>query len=175
MSTNVDLLLEPYNYLLAEPGKSFRTQLIKAFDYWLQVPSHELTIITHVIEMLHTASLLIDDVEDDSDLRRGIPVAHKIFGVPSTINCANLVYFRALHELTKLNRPQLVEVFTEELIHLHEGQGMDLYWRDSLTCPTEKDYLDMVSNSKSPMKQTSTGAAELDEVSFGNDPDIPVY
>jgi geranylgeranyl diphosphate synthase, type III len=34
----------------------------------------------------------------------------------------------------------------EELINLHRGQGMDLYWRDSLTCPTEQEYIEMVNN-----------------------------
>jgi geranylgeranyl diphosphate synthase type 3 len=41
----------------------------------------------------------MDDVEDSSDLRRGIPVAHKIYGVPQTINSANYVYFLAMQEL----------------------------------------------------------------------------
>lgn len=36
----------------------------------------------------------------------------------------------------------------EELINLHRGQGLDLYWRDTLSCPTEEEYLDMVMNSK---------------------------
>ncbi len=64
---------------------------MEAFDSWLSVPAPKLTIIRNVVEMLHTASLLIDDVEDNSELRRGIPVAHKIYGIPSTINCANYV------------------------------------------------------------------------------------
>jgi geranylgeranyl diphosphate synthase type 3 len=34
----------------------------------------------------------------------------------------------------------------DELINLHRGQGMDLYWRDSLTCPTEQEYVEMVNN-----------------------------
>ena len=38
-------------------------------------------------------------------------------------------------------------VVLEELLNLHRGQGMDLYWRDLLTAPTEQEYLDMVSNS----------------------------
>jgi geranylgeranyl diphosphate synthase type 3 len=40
----------------------------------------------------------------------------------------------------------MIKAFTEELINLHRGQGMDIYWRDSLTCPSEADYLEMVSN-----------------------------
>jgi len=40
----------------------------------------------------------------------------------------------------------MIDIFTEELINLHRGQGMDLYWRDSLICPSEADYLEMVGN-----------------------------
>jgi geranylgeranyl diphosphate synthase type 3 len=38
----------------------------------------------------------------------------------------------------------------EELLNLHRGQGMDLFWRDNLRCPSTEDYLEMVSNSKCP-------------------------
>lgn len=44
----------------------------------------------------------MDDVEDNSELRRGTPVAHTIYGVPQTINTANYVYFQAVQELLKL-------------------------------------------------------------------------
>jgi hypothetical protein len=96
--------------------------------------------------MLHTASLLVDDVEDSSLLRRGLPVAHSIFGTAQTINSANYVYFIALQELQKLKNPKAINIYTEELLNLHRGQGMDLFWRDTLTCPTEDDYLEMVGN-----------------------------
>lgn len=115
--------------------------------------------------MLHTASLLVDDVEDSSLLRRGLPVAHSIFGTAQTINSANYVYFLALQELFKLDdirdekagdngvngtrermRGEAVRIYSKELINLHRGQGMDLYWRDTLTIPTEADYLEMVRN-----------------------------
>lgn len=88
----------------------------------------------------------VDDVEDSSVLRRGIPVANSIFGVAQTINSANYVYFRALQDLALMGNPKLIEIYTEELLNLHRGQGMDLYWRDSLTCPSEADYLEMVGN-----------------------------
>lgn len=123
--------------------------------------------------MLHTASLLVDDVEDSSLLRRGLPVAHSIFGTAQTINSANYVYFVALQELLKLDqledsragspeapevefvgegkrkrrqRGEAVRIYTEELVNLHRGQGMDLFWRDTLTVPTEEEYLEMVGN-----------------------------
>ena len=44
------------------------------------------------------------------------------------------------------NWPAAVEIFNEELLNLHRGQGMDLFWRDTLTTPTEEEYLQMISN-----------------------------
>lgn len=140
------VLLGPYDYLFAHPGKDIRAQLIAAFNEWLEVPPESLDIITKVVGMLHTASLLVDDVEDSSLLRRGLPVAHSIFGTAQTINSANYVYFLALQELGKLNNPSSIGIYTEELLNLHRGQGMDLFWRDTLTCPSEDDYLEMVGN-----------------------------
>ena len=140
------ILSGPFEYLFAHPGKDFRSELIRAFNAWLEVPHDSLQVITRVVGMLHTASLLIDDVEDSSLLRRGLPVAHSIFGTAQTINSANYIYFIALQELQKLKNPMAIGIFAEELVHLHRGQGMDLFWRDTLTCPTEDDYLEMVGN-----------------------------
>lgn len=136
----------PFDYVISHPGKDFRAQLIGAFNAWLDVPTESLTVITRVVGMLHESSLLVDDVQDSSELRRGFPVAHNIFGVAQTINAANYIYFVALGELHRLGNPSAVSMFAEELTNLHRGQGMDLYWRDTLTCPSEDDYLEMVGN-----------------------------
>ncbi|CAG8568407.1 14142_t:CDS:2 [Ambispora leptoticha] len=141
-----EILLQPYNHLLKHPGKEIRSKLIAAFDFWLKVPKEQLVVITKIVEMLHTASLLIDDVEDSSTLRRGVPAAHQIYGIPATINCANYVYFLALNELVKLENAKLIKIYTEELMNLHRGQGMELYWRDHVVCPSEEEFIEMVSN-----------------------------
>lgn len=140
------IVMGPYEYLFHSPGKDIRKQLIEAFNAWLKVPPESLAIITDVVGMLHTASLLVDDVEDSSILRRGLPVAHSIFGTAQTINSANYVYFAALQELLKLENPRAIKIYSDELCNLHRGQGMDLFWRDTLTCPSEDDYLEMVGN-----------------------------
>ncbi|KAI9503162.1 isoprenoid synthase domain-containing protein [Coemansia spiralis] len=133
-------------YLSQVPGKEVRTVMINAFNDWLHVDAAHLDTIASIVRKLHTASLMIDDVEDNSDLRRGIPVTHKIYGVPMTINTANYVYFVALQDILQMDNPRLVEIFAEELLNLHRGQGMELYWRDTLTCPTEAQYLEMVEH-----------------------------
>lgn len=49
-------------------------------------------------------------------------------------------------ELPKLGDARAYEIFTEELLSLHRGQGMDIYWRDASICPTEDEYFTVVSN-----------------------------
>lgn len=138
------ILLEPYSYVLKVPGKQVREKLIQAFNFWLRIPEDKLSVIAEVVKMLHNSSLLIDDIEDNSKLRRGIPVAHQIYGVANTINSANYMYFKALDKVLSLNHPDCINIFTEELLELHRGQGMDIYWRDSYTCPSEDEYHEMV-------------------------------
>lgn len=136
----------PFEYVIGHPGKDFRAQLIAAFNALLDIPPESLNTITRVVAMLHESSLLIDDVQDNSELRRGFPVAHKVFGVAQTINSANYIYFAALQELQNLRSPYAISTFSSELVNLHRGQGMDLFWRDNLRCPSEDDYLEMVGN-----------------------------
>eukprot|EP01094_Clydonella_sp_ATCC50884_P028286 TRINITY_DN843_c0_g1_i4.p2 TRINITY_DN843_c0_g1~~TRINITY_DN843_c0_g1_i4.p2 ORF type:complete len:356 (-),score=108.10 TRINITY_DN843_c0_g1_i4:1190-2161(-) len=140
--TNV--LEEPYAYLLSVPGKGIRVKLLNAFNQWFKVSKEVVDEVGKVVQMLHTASLLIDDIEDNSKLRRGIPVAHLVYGVPSTINCANYMYFRAMEECTKLGNAEATQAFLEEMVRLHHGQGYDIFWRDNNTCPSEEDYIRMV-------------------------------
>lgn len=82
----------------------------------------------------------IDDIEDNSILRRGIPVAHSIYGVASTVNTANYVLFLALEKVLSLGHAEATKVYTEQLLELHRGQGMEIYWRDNFQCPTEAEY-----------------------------------
>ncbi|KAH8551726.1 isoprenoid synthase domain-containing protein [Umbelopsis sp. PMI_123] len=63
-----------------------------------------------------------------------------------TINCANYVYFLAMQELQKLSNFKLLTIFSEEILNLHRGQGIELFWRDSITCPTEDEFINMINN-----------------------------
>lgn len=89
----------------------------------------------------------IDDIQDESRYRRGSLAAHEVYGIAQTINTANYIYFKAQQPLMQLDLwPQLIRVFNEELLQLHQGQGMELYWRDTLQPPSEEDYLQMSLN-----------------------------
>lgn len=136
-------LLQPFTYILQVPGKQIRAKLAHAFNYWLKIHGDKLVVVGDIVQMLHNSSLLIDDIQDNSILRRGIPVAHSIYGVASTINAANYVLFIALERVLSLNHPEATTVYTEQLLELHRGQGMEIYWRDNYTCPSVEEYQQM--------------------------------
>jgi geranylgeranyl diphosphate synthase type 3 len=137
-------VLEPFRYLCDVPGKNVRGQLVDAFNLWFKIPSEKVKAIKETIGSLHTASLMIDDIEDNSKLRRGVPVTHLIFGIPSTINTANYVYFQAMEQCYKLGNTKAMEVFIAEGLNLHRGQGQDIWKRDNFVPPTEEEYDQMV-------------------------------
>jgi len=136
-------LLEPLAYLLQVPGKNIRKKLLHAFNLWMKVDDAKVHEIGEIVQMLHNASLLVDDIEDNSILRRGIPVAHKIFGVASTINSASYVMFIGLERVLELDHPKAISIFSEQMLELHRGQGMEIYWRDNFECPSEEEYQQM--------------------------------
>jgi geranylgeranyl pyrophosphate synthase len=125
-----ETLLEAFRYINSVPGKDVRGILVDCFQIWLNVTdATKLDQIKDIIGDLHNASLLIDDIEDNSKLRRGNPVAHSIFGVPNVINTANYVYFLALEKCQNLDNPRAMKVFVGELLNLHRGQGHDIVVR----------------------------------------------
>ncbi len=99
----------------------------------------------------------IDDIQDGSELRRGSPAAHCVFGTAQSINSANYAYFLAQQELLSLESPaNTMQIFIEELLNLHRGQGIELFWRETLTVPSEDDYLLMISNKTGGLFRLAT-------------------
>lgn len=152
-----DSVLEPMTYLAGVPGKDVRGQLIDCFQEWLQIPLDKVDAVKIVVTDLHNASLLVDDIEDNSKLRRGMPVAHSIFGVPVTLNCANYVYFLALEKCHSLNNPNAMSIFVQELLNLHRGQGQDILWREQVHCPTMEQYTQMIQDKTGGLFRLAVG------------------
>ncbi len=96
-------------------------------------------------------SLMEDDIEDGSEMRRGKPCTHKLFGIDVAINAGNAMYYLPLLSVFKHKRAlgskkvsQLLEVYSREMINLSLGQGTDIYWHGNASKrPSEKEYLQM--------------------------------
>ncbi|XP_072747318.1 terpene synthase isoform X1 [Anoplolepis gracilipes] len=136
-------LLEPIRYILQVPGKQIRAKLAQAFNYWLKISLDRIQAIEEIVSMLHNSSIVIDDIQDNSILRRGIPVAHSVYGIASSLSAANYILFIAMERVVNLQHPAATKVYMEQLLELHRGQGMDIFWRDNFICPSEEDYKTM--------------------------------
>ncbi|MBQ5490876.1 MAG: polyprenyl synthetase family protein [Treponema sp.] len=105
-----------------------------------------------LVEFIHTASLIHDDIEDRSDTRRGKPAAYITYGTDVALNSASWLYFEAgtciqnapCSDSTKL---ALYEAYTQEVRRLHLGQAMDIAWHNSHNAiPSAEQYIAMVKN-----------------------------
>ncbi|KAK4100847.1 terpenoid synthase [Parathielavia hyrcaniae] len=137
----------PFAYMKGLPSKGVRDKLAEAINLWAGLPEDTVEQIKEVVGDLHTASLMQDDIEDGSDLRRGYPAAHSVFGVAQTLNAASFAVVEALRKTHALPStiPGASDIAFEQLRELHIGQSHDLHWTRHTACPTEEEYLEMVS------------------------------
>ena len=133
-----DALLDPVASLTANPGKRIRAQLVTMI-YRLFHDDRAVSLTAakqcrdcaEVVELIHAGSLIVDDIEDGSALRRGRPAMHVRHGVPLALNAGNWLYFWPF-ELLKdagLAAKQLVsayERYNRTLLRAHFGQALDL-------------------------------------------------
>ena len=110
--------------------------------------------LTPLVELTHAGSLIIDDIEDGAQTRRGGPAAHVEFGVDVAVNAGNLVYFlptrilepppRAVPELNSAEELRVYRMYAATMRKLHYGQGLDILWhRPGAVLPSATDYLSM--------------------------------
>ncbi|KAF7194703.1 Ophiobolin F synthase [Pseudocercospora fuligena] len=139
-----DLVSRPAQYITSLHSKSIRSILSKALNVWLNICEGDFERIDSIVTLLHNASLMLDDVEDHSDLRRGQPSTHLVFGVEQTINSAGYRIIEASKEARKLAAPQSLDIFNEEVTALHIGQSYDLAWTKYIECPSVDEFLKMI-------------------------------
>ena len=120
-------LAGPAADFLARPGKELRTSIVRAgWALGGGGPTAMPDRLANVLELLHAGSLIVDDVEDGSELRRGTPALHRMVGVPLAINTGSWMYFWALAELAELQLDGAVELAVRTLVRCHQGQALDL-------------------------------------------------
>jgi geranylgeranyl diphosphate synthase type 3 len=139
-------IFEPLVYACSQKGKAHRLKYMMAVNEWLQTPEPIFHHLVEVLQVCHTASLMIDDIMDRTDLRRGEPTAHRRFGTARTLGAAYTGVLQALLSVYTHAGPGCLALAVEESARLHQGQTEELYFRDTATCPTEEQYLRMVEN-----------------------------
>lgn len=146
-------LSEPVWNLLNRGGKRWRPALFLLIARALGADLEKVQDFVVIPEVIHNGTLMVDDVEDLSELRRGEPCTHKIYGVDVAINTGNFMYYIPLAALLR-NRDRFdpdtllkaYEIYVKEMIALSIGQGLDIWWhKGKVETVTEKQYLQMCS------------------------------
>jgi geranylgeranyl pyrophosphate synthase len=132
-----ETLLTPISDILGRPSKRFRAKLVQlgcllTSQYSdLTETERELCLrFGDMVELLHAGSLVVDDIEDQSQVRRGQPALHLKYGLPVALNAGNWLYFWPLMLIAAMQLPPEKELWAHRLCHrvmvkLHCGQALD--------------------------------------------------
>jgi geranylgeranyl diphosphate synthase type I len=153
--------LEALNSTVAEPiwefldrgGKRWRPALFLLICEALGQNPDNFVDFAIIPEVIHNGTLMIDDIEDASELRRGKPCTYKTYGLDVAINAGNAMYYLPLLPLME-NREKVsleklckvYEIYVQEMISLSLGQAIDIAWHRGLGNADkvdEKNFLQM--------------------------------
>jgi len=125
--------------LIARGGKRWRPLLMMMIIETLGGDPEQYIDFLIIPEIIHNGTLIIDDIEDRSLLRRGRDTIHRIYGVDLAINTGNAMYFIPLLALIKKRESlgtkkllKIYETYAQEMINIAYGQGTDLWWHRGL-------------------------------------------
>ncbi len=146
-----DLLYAPMRDYPKRGGKRFRPALVLLACQALGGDPHLAVRTAAAFEMFQSFAVVHDDIEDNSEMRRGRPCLHKLYGVPLSINIGDALY-ATVFQILESNRPLLGADKTLDLIEemirgsreTFEGQAYDVGWIRQHYMPTEDEFMVML-------------------------------
>jgi len=146
-------IADPIWEFLDRGGKRWRPTLFLLVCEALGKNPNEFLELAIIPEVIHNGTIMIDDIEDSSELRRGQPCTYKLFGLDIAINVGNTMYYLPLltliknkYKLSKGKLIRLYEIYGQEMINISFGQATDIVWHRGLVNAdeiTENQYLQM--------------------------------
>jgi geranylgeranyl diphosphate synthase type I len=143
-------LHEPMWELLDRGGKRFRPALTLLFCKAVGGQPRKALPAAAAVEILHNMTLIHDDIEDQSELRRGKPCIHLIFGLPAAINAGDAMLIKVFEAaadgpLDAAAKNRVIERFAERAFQITQGQALEfeLNKREDFT---EEDIIQVLRN-----------------------------
>lgn len=126
LESDVPLVSQVSRYIIASGGKRLRPALLLMTCGALGYRGDFRHRLAAVVEFIHTATLLHDDVVDTSALRRGLPTANEQFGNPASVLVGDFLYSRAFQMMVEAKNMRVMEVLAEATNIISEGEVMQL-------------------------------------------------
>jgi octaprenyl-diphosphate synthase len=126
LTSSVALIDQIANYIISAGGKRIRPMLVLLFSGALGFSGRERFELAATVEFIHTATLLHDDVVDESALRRGRRTANALFGNAASVLVGDFVYSRAFQMMVSVDRMRVLEVLSDATNVIAEGEVLQL-------------------------------------------------
>jgi len=126
LSSRVALIDQISRYIIGAGGKRIRPRLVLLFSQALGFDGPERYELAAIVEFIHTATLLHDDVVDESSLRRGRATANAMFGNAASVLVGDFLYSRAFQMMVSVNRMRVLEVLADATNVIAEGEVLQL-------------------------------------------------
>lgn len=126
LASDVVLINQIAHYIVSAGGKRIRPMLVLLFSKALGFTGPERFELAATVEFIHTATLLHDDVVDESQLRRGRETANALFGNAASVLVGDFVYSRAFQMMVSVNRMRVLEVLADATNVIAEGEVLQL-------------------------------------------------
>ena len=126
LESEVPLVGQVSQYIIAAGGKRLRPALLLLMCGALGYKGDQRFNLAAVVEFIHTATLLHDDVVDASELRRGLATANESFGNPASVLVGDFLYSRAFQMMVDANDMRVMQILSDATNVIAEGEVMQL-------------------------------------------------
>jgi octaprenyl-diphosphate synthase len=126
LASEVALVNQIAQYIVGAGGKRIRPRLVLLFAQALGQDTPQRHELAAIVEFIHTATLLHDDVVDESALRRGRDTANAIFGNAASVLVGDFLYSRAFQMMVGIGRMRVLEVLADATNVIAEGEVLQL-------------------------------------------------
>jgi octaprenyl-diphosphate synthase len=158
--SDVPLVNQIAEYIISAGGKRIRPQLVLliANAYGYRGVQHH--VLAAVIEFIHTATLLHDDVVDESAMRRGRQTANALFGNAASVLVGDFVYSRAFQMMVSLNSMRVMQILADATNVIAEGEVLQLL---NMHDPdvTEQRYLQVIRSKTAKLFEAASQLGAL--------------
>lgn len=155
LSSDVLLINQMGHYIISSGGKRLRPMLLLLVAKALGKINDSHLILAAVIEFIHTATLLHDDVVDESDLRRGKSTANAVWGNAASVLVGDYLYSSAFEMMVRTNNMRVMEILSKTTTAIAEGEVLQL-----LNCnnpdTTKEKYLEVIARKTAILFSAAT-------------------
>jgi octaprenyl-diphosphate synthase len=168
LASRVALIDQISHYIVGAGGKRIRPRLVLLFSHALGFDGPERHELAAVVEFIHTATLLHDDVVDESAMRRGRATANAVFGNAASVLVGDFLYSRAFQMMVSLDRIRVLQVLADATNVIAEGEVLQLMNMHDPDLAVE-EYLRVIRYKTAKLFEAS---ARLGAVLAGSPPEL---